>query len=187
MTWEYLQNPEFQARFRLVSGILEKKVMGAVVVDLNCGGGVPLPRCFMWDLDFYYGNDLFANSWETEQVLIEQKPDSEIWSSIFGIYKKFGRIDILLHLGDGAGFIVKNKEESATAFNTFRKIVREYNPKDVVHEVVKRYEESYGIATLVRNFMEKQGYNLTYDIEMNIKPDIGFVSSRVFSFFERRD
>ncbi len=186
MTWEYLQEKQFEARNKIVASFLENRTIGKIIVDLNCGTAKTV-QFLSNDFKEYIGNDRekeyidTANGYDIPNAKFYLLNDEDFYDVI----ELKNKPDILLLLGHGAGEFVDTPHESKTLTKTFLKMILVYKPEFIVLEAVQKFEQEFGLLSSIANEVLQMGYRIDYEMLLGIPPFNSEFGRRKFLFFSK--
>jgi len=181
MAWEYLQNKDFELRFRVIAAYLKGKTRDKVILDLDCGTANTV--LFLEpDYKCYIGNDICkeylktASQYKVEKTRFYCLSDKELGD----VLKE--KVNVLLALGLGAG---THPMESPTLSDSLIFFIKRDKPEIVVIEAVTEYDEKYNILRGPEQYMLSHGYRKDAEIKMDLPDYNNFVNFRKFLFFRK--
>lgn len=174
MTWEYLEQQNFDKRFEIIVQFLKGKTKDKVIVDLDCGSA---KLCKFLEPDWltYVGNDI-------DEKYIRMAKEHNVPKTSF--YLKSDEhvdecTDILIVMGYGGQEITHAEEESKTLNSSIKRIVEKHQPEIVILEMIKPFSICMDDF---KKFLESRGYKgLIHEVEINDK--FKFVSTRIVGIF----
>ncbi len=179
MSWEYLQTPAFQARLLNIAAVLEKRVRGKHIYDLNCGTAPLAPM--LSGFASYSGNDVCPEFIEEARARRQPNANFEIAPDCA---VNPDRVNVLLWLGAACSQFMNEKAESPTSLSAFCRLVRQHRPELVVVEMVRRWQNEFGLMDYLIRVLGQHGYALKQAAEQEIAEVAGFVGQRQYAIFE---
>jgi hypothetical protein len=179
MPWEYLDNKEFQIRYKVAYELISYITPPLMVLDLNCGKKAEL-RNYLSMQCRYFGNDILARDYIEDPHRVYSIKDTMVERELEKINWK---PDCIVMLGDGAGDVAPNEHESPFARQVFVELINKYKPQCVLHESTIFFQKKYGVLSLVYNGIKGGGYEQRLGVDIHVGNSENFVNHRRFVLY----